>query len=449
MQANSRLVTNMTSTIPKNIDTLIYAKHILPVEPKNIILAKHAIAIDKGEIIEVLPQDLADKSYNAKQTIRLNDHALMPGFINCHTHSPMTLLRGIADDLPLMEWLEKHIWPREQKFINEEFIQDGTLLAIAEMLRSGTTCFNEHYFYPETIMRVAIQAGMRCRIGVVVMDVPTPWAQDAKQYLQKGLSFIKNHNHPLIDVSMAPHAPYTVNDNTFLEIKAIADEHNLPIHIHMHESKHEIDTSLQQYQKRPLQRLYDLGLVSDKLQNVHMTQITDADIKILQQTKAHVITCPESNLKLASGFCPIYKLQQAGINIAIGTDGAASNNDLDILQEIRTASLLAKAVATDATAIPAPYAIKMATINGAKALHLDHKIGSLVPGKQADIIAINLNDIATLPTFNAMSQIIYSANQRQITDVWVAGNRLLDNGEFTTISEDKIKGSAQKWQERL
>ncbi|SMG67206.1 N-ethylammeline chlorohydrolase [methanotrophic bacterial endosymbiont of Bathymodiolus sp.] len=427
------------------VDTIINARWIIPVEPDEVILEHHALVIHEGNILDILPQQQAQQKYQALQTETLDTHALIPGFINAHTHVAMSLFRGIADDLPLMNWLEKHIWPLEKKWANAEFVRDGTDLAIAEMLRGGTTCFNDMYFFPEVTAHQAIQHGVRANIGLIMIDFPTAWADGPEQYIEKGLALHDELRHePLIRTPFAPHAPYTVSDEPLRQISTLAAELNLPIHMHVHETLHEVSQG-----PRPLKRLHDLGLINPAFIAVHMTQLSTGEINKFAQSGAHIVHCPESNLKLASGFCPVQKCLDAGINVALGTDGAASNNDLDMLGEMRTAALLAKGVAQDASAVNAATALRMATLNGAKALGIDDITGSLMIGKAADICAIDLSDIETQPLYNATTQIVYSATRNQVSDVWVAGKRCLKNRQLTTLNLADLKSKIAKWQLKL
>lgn len=432
------------------VDTLIHARWIIPVEPESVTHEHHSLVIDGGKIIDLLPTGIARQKYQGRSTETLENHALLPGLINCHTHAAMTLMRGIADDLPLMDWLQNHIWPLEHKWMSEAFVKDGTDLAIAEMIRGGTTCFSDMYFFPEITARQAMLHGMRAKIGLIVIDFPSVWAQDSDGYIEKGLAL---HDQlrlsELCSTAFAPHAPYTVSDGPLQKIKTLADELELPVHIHVHETLHEVEQAQAETGQRPLQRLRALGLLNPSLIAVHMTQLSDEEISLFAESGAHIVHCPESNLKLASGFCPVAKCLAAGINVALGTDGAASNNDLDMFGEMRAAALLGKAVAGDAGAIPAMTALRMATINGAKALGLDDCCGSLTVGKAADVIAIDLSDLETQPLYCPVSQIVYAASRRQVTDVWVAGRQLLKQRQLTTLNADELKVKVAEWQGRL
>ena len=432
------------------VDTLIHARWIIPVEPESVTYEHHSLVIDSGKIIDLLPTELAKQQYQGKTTENLDNHALLPGLINCHTHAAMTLMRGIADDLPLMDWLQNHIWPLEHQWMSEAFVRDGSDLAIAEMILGGTTCFNDMYFFPDVTAAQAIHHGIRATVGMIVIDFPSVWAQNADEYIEKGLALHEQLRlSDLCTTAFAPHAPYTVSNEPLQKIKTLADELELPIHIHLHETVHEVEQAQAQTGQRPLQRLQELGLVNPSLIAVHMTQLTDEEISLFAESGAHIVHCPESNLKLASGFCQLAKCLAAGINVALGTDGAASNNDLDMFGEMRTAALLGKAVAADASAVPAMTALRMATINGAKALGLDAICGSLSIGKAADVIAIDLNHLETQPLYCPVSQIVYAASRQQVTDVWVAGRRLLKQRQLTTINSDDLKAKIAVWQKRL
>lgn len=431
-------------------DTLIHARWVIPVEPASRVLDNHSLAINAGRIQAVLPTIQAQQQVTATQVLDLPGHALIPGLVNAHTHTPMSLFRGMADDLPLMEWLEKHIWPAEQRWVSAEFVADGSRLAMAEMIRSGTTCFNDMYFFPDVTGAVALETGMRAVLGMILIDFPSAWASDADGYLERALALHDAfRNEPTIKTIFAPHAPYSVSDDPLLRVRTLANELDLPVHMHVHESKDEIAQSLTQYNQRPLTRLKQLGLTDPGLIAVHMTQLQDKEIDDFAISGGHVVHCPESNLKLASGFCPVTRLLDAGMNVALGTDGAASNNDLDMLGEMRCAGLLAKGVAADPEVLPAAQLLEMATINGAKALGLDAEIGSLKVGKAADITAIDLQRIETMPVFDPVSQIAYSAGREQVSHVWVNGRMLLSDGELTSIDQGKLMHDISDWQEKL
>jgi len=434
----------------KSVDTILHARWILPVNESDSVLQDHSLIIDDGRITDILPTEQTRQAFTADIEKDYGNHMLMPGLINAHTHSPMSLFRGLADDLALDEWLNKHIWPTEAKWISDEFVHTGSQLAIAEMLRSGTTCFNDMYFFPEVTARIARDIGIRACIGLISIDFPSAWASNANEYIDKGLE-LRDHfrSDSLIHTPFAPHAPFTVSDEPLSRIRILADEMDLPIHIHVHETAGEIEQSLKQHGKRPLERLNELGLVSPNLMAVHFTQATDDEIALLAESGSHVVHCPESNLKLASGFCPVKKLMDAGVNVALGTDGTASNNDLNMIGEMHTASLLAKGVSLDATALTAMQTVRMATINGAKALGIDNNTGSLEAGKFADVIAIDFSSIEMQPVYDPVANLVYSANREQVSDVWVAGRHLLKDRQLTTLDEQELLEKTQEWNDKI
>ncbi|MBA2490389.1 MAG: TRZ/ATZ family hydrolase [Gammaproteobacteria bacterium] len=433
----------------QTIDSLINARWVVPVE-QDTVLEHHAVAVDQGRIVDILPTSDAEHRYQARYTHRFDGHALIPGLINTHTHAAMSLFRGLADDLPLMIWLKEHIWPAESRWVNEAFVYDGTTLAAAEMLRGGVTCFNDMYFFPEVAARAAVTVGMRACVGLIVIDFPTVYAVNADEYISRALAVHDEYKgDALITTAFAPHAPYTVSDNALRRVRTFADELDIPVHMHVHETADEIGQSIASHGGRPLQRLAGLGLVSPSLLAVHMTQLTDADIEQVAGGGAHVLHCPESNMKLASGFCPVHQLLKAGVNIALGTDGAASNNDLDMFAEMRTAALLAKAVAGDATALPAASALRMATLNGAIALGLGDQTGSLITGKCADIVAVELDGIEATPLYDPVSQLVYATGRDQVTDVWVAGQQVLEGRRLSNLDEAEVRAKARAWSTRI
>ncbi|MDG4597604.1 MAG: TRZ/ATZ family hydrolase [Candidatus Contendobacter sp.] len=436
--------------MPQPIATLLNARWIVPVEPEGQVLEHHALAIEKGRILALLPQDQAATRFRAEVALNLDRHVLLPGLINAHTHASMSLLRGFADDLPLLRWLQDHIWPAENRWVDPEFVRDGSRLAMAEMLRGGVTCFNDMYFFPEVTAAVARDCGMRACVGLIAVDFPTAYARDLDEYLNKGLALhAALQAEPRLHVAFAPHAAYTVSAPALERIGRLAADLAIPIHIHLHETAAEVAQFQAQHHCRPLERLEQLGLLSPRLLAVHMTQLEPAEIDRLAPAGAHVAHCPESNLKLASGFCPTAQLDAAGVNVAIGTDGAASNNDLDLFGELRTAALLGKGVAGDPAVLPAARVLRMATLNGARALGLGAEIGSLEPGKAADLIAVDLGEPETEPVHHPISQLVYATGRHQVTDVWVAGQRLLAERRLTTLDLDEILQRARGWRDEI
>lgn len=434
----------------EKVDLLINARWCLPMTADGAILEHYALVVNEGLIVVLLPQAQAQLLYQPAQVYELASHCLMPGLINNHGHSAMSLFRGLADDLPLMTWLQDHIWPAEQQFVNDAFVEAGSALAIAEMIRGGTTCFNDMYFFPEATARVVDRSGIRASLGMVVIEFPTNWANDAQEYLHKGQALHDHYrHHTRITTNYAPHAPYTVSDNTLESILINAEELDLPIQMHIHETVAEVGDSVAQYGVRPLQRFKDLGVLSPRLNAVHMTQLNETEMDWCAEAGVHVVHSPASNMKLASGFCPVAALSQRGVNLTLGTDGAASNNSLDMFAEMRQAALLAKAVAADPSVVPARQVLQMATINAAKALGLEAATGSLEIGKAADMIAVDLTEIETQPFYELHSQLVYATNRHHVTDVWVAGKQLLKQRHLTTLNMSQLLADAQQWAQKI
>jgi 5-methylthioadenosine/S-adenosylhomocysteine deaminase len=440
----------MSQMTAQPVDLMIEARWVVPVEPHAVVLENHAVVVQDDRIVALLPIADARAAYAPRERVELTGHALIPGLINSHTHNPMTLLRGLADDLPLMVWLQQHIWPAEAKVMGPEFVRDGVELAVAEMLRGGTTCANENYFFPDVIGATYRRMGFRAVVGLPVIKFPTAWAKSQDEYFERAAevhdSFLGDG---LISTAFAPHAPYTVSDESFERIRVLSDQLDIPVHLHTHETAHEVEDEKAKSGLRPFQRLQKLGLVNDRLIAVHMTQLTDSEIAACAAAGVSVVHCPESNLKLASGFCPAEKLRLAGVNVALGTDGCASNNDLDMFGEMRTAALLAKAVAGDAAAFDAAFALRAATLNGAKALGLEAKIGSIEVGKQADFAAVRLDELETQPMFHVISQLVYAASRHQVSDVWIAGKRKLVARELIGVDTAAILDKTRAWRERI
>jgi 5-methylthioadenosine/S-adenosylhomocysteine deaminase len=432
------------------IDLIITAPWIIPIEPAGIVLKNHAVAIDKGRIVGVLPQDQVAEKFTASEVTKLDNHALIPGLVNLHAHAAMTLFRGLADDQPLMTWLQKHIWPAESKHISPQFVRDGTLLACAEMLRGGITCFNDMYYFPKSAAEAAIATGMRAAIGLVTFDFPTAYAADADDYLAKGLAVRDElREEPLISFCLAPHAPYTVSDRSFLKVLTLAEQIDLPIHLHLHETEQEINDSERDFGVRPIERLRRLGLLSPGLIAVHTVHLTPSEIELLAAHGCSIAHCPSSNLKLGSGIAPITSLLEQGANIGLGTDGAASNNRLDLFQEMRLAALLAKGQSGRADAINAHQALRMATLGGAQALGLDTTIGSITPGKMADLCAISLDCIELTPCYDPASHIVYAAGREHVSEVWVAGRIRVKKRQLLENNQIELIKVATLWQNKI
>ena len=434
--------------------TLIHCSTLIPVnnsatESKQVLL-DHSMVIQDGRILDILPTSQAQQNYSNDSALHYKHHIVIPGLINTHTHAAMTLFRGLANDLPLMEWLENHIWPAEQKWVSEEFVQLGTQLAMAEMLRSGVTCFNDMYFYAENTAQEATKSGMRAHIGMILLNFPTQYAKDPDEYFAKGLALYDQYKaHPLVKCTFAPHAPYTVSNTPLERVAMLSNELELSVHIHLHETQIEIAQSLEKYNARPIQRLHNIGLINSNLVAVHMTHLEKDEIDLLAETNANIVHCPQSNLKLASGFCPVQILKDKNINVAIGTDSCSSNDDLDMLSEMHSAALLAKGVANDAAALPAYETLRCATINAAIALGIDHDTGSLEIGKSADFCVIDVDTLEAQPIYDPIGHLIYATQRNQVSDVWVAGKQLLSNRELLTLDQDEIITKTKKMNSKI
>jgi 5-methylthioadenosine/S-adenosylhomocysteine deaminase len=437
----------------EQIDTLIEPRWLLPIRPRGALLEGYAIAIDRGVIRDVLPAAEAGRRYSARRSERLTDHLVMPGLVNAHTHASMALLRGVGDDLPLQRWLAERIWPLEQALVGEEFVQDGARLAAVEMLRAGVTTCSDMYFYPDVVARALTSAGMRAVVGIIAIEFPTAYAVDAEDYLRKGLQARDAlRDEPRVSFTLAPHAPYTVSDATLSRVAVLAEELDLPVHMHVHETAHEVEESIERHGVRPIERLGRFGLLSERLIAVHAVHLTEAEVALLGRVGASVAHCPVSNLKLASGMAPVSAMLAAGVNVALGTDGAASNNRLDMFDEARFAALLAKAVSGDATMLPAASALECATINGARALGLDKRIGSIEAGKEADLVAVELSSPEVSPLFDPVSHLLYASGREHVTDVWVAGRHVVQTRQLVTddgIALDRaVVSSSSAWQNK-
>ncbi|DBA05385.1 TPA: hypothetical protein N0F65_007547 [Lagenidium giganteum] len=443
------------------VDLIISAAHVVPVVPRNVVLKNHAVVVKDSRIVALLPRSEALAQFQALEARDLHDHILVPGLVNAHGHSAMTLLRGLSDDKPLCDWLSQDIWPAEAKFVSPEFVHDGATLAAAEMIRCGTTCVNDMFFFPETTAKAFEKIGMRAVVGQTVMEFPTAYAANAAEYLAKAKAQLEAFKgHDLIKMAMAPHAPYTVTEESMQKVRELAVKYDVPIHIHMHEteaechdSEHQIKASMSCHQSdqkcRPLANFQRLNLLSKRLVCAHMAHLTDDEIDLVSKAETSVTHCPSSNLKLASGICRVSDLLAKGVNVAIGTDGAACNNGLDMFAEMELAAILAKVASMRSTAVPAMTALEMATLNGAKAVGLGHEIGSLEVGKRADLVAVTSDDIEMIPMYNAISHLVYVAGRENVSDVWINGKCVMKGRELQTIDELQVKASVRKWNDRI
>ncbi len=445
---NAQMPFSMTTT-PESIDLLIESRWIAAVDP-DVVLKNHAVAVRNGRILAVLPSSEARLRYQAEQRVVLDEHILIPGLINLHTHAAMSLMRGIADDLPLLDWLQQHIWPIEAAHMSPQFVLDGTRLACREMLKGGITCFNDMYFFPDAAATAASELGMRAALGITTLEFPTPYASDADDYIDKGLAVREKwRDNPLLSFCLAPHAPYTVSDASFERILTLSEQLNLPIHCHVQETRHEVEESQHLHQQSPLARLHRLGLLGPGFIGVHAVHLDEDELQLLARTGCSVAHCPTSNLKLASGIAPVARMRQLGINIGLGTDGAASNNRFDLFGEMRLAALLAKGSTGDASALPAHAALRMATLNGAIALGLGDKTGSISIGKAADLCAVHLGSLENQPCYDPVSHLVHVAGRECVSHVWVAGKCCVEHKTLLANGQNDLESAIALWQNRL
>ena len=435
-----------------HVQTVIEAGWVMPMNPKGVVLPQHSVLINEGKIVSVVPS-AETEGIEADEVIRLPDHIVLPGFVNAHTHAPMHLLRGMGADLPLMDWLQTKIWPAEGKLMSPAFCYEGSLIAGAEMLESGITCASDHYFFSEDVARGLTEAGLKCSVSGIVIGFPSAMAKTTDEYIACAEKlFERFENDPKVRVTVGPHAPYTVDDAALIKVRELAQKHNAYIHMHVDETQSEIEGSLKQYGIRPIERLHQLGLLSEKFISVHTVKADDKELELLAKAGASVVHCPCSNLKLASGFSPIAKMMRMGINVAMGTDGVASNDKVDILGETRLAAMLGKAVCEDTTQMKVGDMLHAATLAGAKALGWDDRIGSIEKGKDADLIAVDLGNIDALPVFDPASQLLYSAGREDITHVWVDGTIVVKKQQsdgLRPIKREKAQKITKTWQNKI
>jgi 5-methylthioadenosine/S-adenosylhomocysteine deaminase len=440
----------LTNPNKKNASIIISASWIFTSNSEGQLLSDYSIVIENDKIIDLVPQDKVFDEYEANDTYQLTDHILIPGLINTHTHAAMSLFKGFADDLPLQDWLNDYIWPAEKEFINSSFVKDGSILALSEMIKSGVTTFNDMYFFPDATAEAVKELGVRSNIGLVVLDFPTNYATDPEDYLLKGFEFRdKWRNEELITTSIAPHAPYSVSDEAFTLINTYSEELSINIHTHLHETQWEIEDSIEKYGITPVQRLNNLGIIGPSLMAVHCVHLNDQDMATLAKNKVSIVHNPSSNMKLGSGISDIAKMLKQNLNISLGTDSSASNNRIDIMEEMRLAALLIKGSTKSPESFSANEAIKMATINGAKALGLESIIGSIEKNKKADLVAIDLNSIENQPIYNPLTTLVYSSSRSDVSYVWIDGEIKLKDKKLVKIDEERIIQLAKKWQRKL
>jgi 5-methylthioadenosine/S-adenosylhomocysteine deaminase len=432
------------------VDTLVCARWVLPVEPDGTVLENHAVAVHAGRIVAVLPVDAARARFAPAELVLRPHHALLPGLVNAHTHAAMTLLRGRAENLPQAEWSRDVIAPIEQRWVDPEYVRDGTELAIAEMVRGGVTCFGDMQLWPEVVARTSADLHMRVSIGLVVEQAASRWAGDPDEYIEKGMALRDDYRgDPLVATHFALGPAHELDDTTLLRVRRLADELEIPTALPVHESASEVDASIARHGARPLDRLARLGMATPLLVAVHGAQLVPADIDTLANAGAAVVHCPEANLKLGSGVCPAAELLGRGVRVALGTDAPASNNDLDVLSEMRTAGLLAAGVGARPGALVASDLLRMATLEGARALGLGESTGSLLAGKWADMCCVDLLTPGSWPVHDAATTLVYACSSRQVTDTWVAGRQVLAAGSLRYIDEAALFERAETWRLRI
>ena len=433
----------------EHVDTLITARWVIPIEPSGRVLERHAIAVRQGRIVAIEPEQEALLRFTARERIDRPSHVVLPGLVNAHTHAAMALLRGAAESSSLGQWLTVQIGPLEQRWMDAEYVRDGTELAIADMLTSGTTCFADVHLFPEVVAQTASSLRIRACVGLPVMDTPTLWSGSADECFEKGLQLHDDYRaDPLITTAFAPANPAEISDETLMRVRRAADELELPVTLHVNESRSDAASA----SERTIARLERLGLISPLLGAVHFVHVEEEELDLAARAGIHVIHCPQSNLKLGNGVSPIGSMHARGMNLALGTDGAASNNDLSLLDEMRTAALLAAGAGRRIEAHSAMNAhewLRAATLGGAGALGLTEEIGSLQPGKSADLCCIDLARAHTQPVYDPAVHIVYSVSRDQVSDVWVAGRQLVAAGRPVHIELDDVLARAQRWQERI
>lgn len=422
----------------KNCDLIIKGKYVLTMDNKMSAFNDGFVAVNGGEIIEIGAREILEK-YNSKKIINAGSSIIMPGMINTHTHAAMAYFRGIADDLPLITWLEKHIRPAESKYANKSFIKKSSELACLEMIKSGITCFNDMYFFEEETARAAAQAGMRACVGEAVLDFPTPSCKNSQETLKKTEEMIlKYKNSELISVAAAPHSIYVCSKENLIKAKELADKYSVNLHIHISEIKKENEDCLRDNKKSPVKYLDELGILDNKTIAAHNIWLDGADIEIYKNRQVKISHCPISNMKLATGVMNFKKMNESGVIISLGTDGAASNNTLDLFSDMRVCALLAKINNLNPEIASAPEIVKIATINGAKTLGMNNKIGSLEIGKKADIITINLDKPHLLPIYNPYSHLVCAVNSSDVENVIINGKLVMQNRKVFGLDEEKI-----------
>ena len=429
----------------KRVDLIVRGEFVVTIDASRPVIEGGAVAVKNGDIVAVGPADEVLAAYRTSTLIEGEDRVLMPGLVNGHTHAAMTLFRGIADDLELIEWLTEFIFPAEAEFVDEEFIRVGTQLACWEMIRGGTTTFVDMYFFPEVVAGVVDECGLRAIVTPVAIDFPGPGHEGWDDSFASAVRFARRwkNRHRRITPGIAPHAPYTVAPEHLVEAFDAAQRLQVPIHIHLAETLTEVDDILERYGNRPVNHMDATGVLEPRLIAAHMVWPDDLEIALLAERGIGVVHNPVSNMKLASGLSPVPQMLDAGVKLGLGSDGAASNNDLDMWEEINLASLIHKGATLDPTIMPAETVLRMATLGGAEAISLDDEIGALTVGRRADLIQLRFDGPHLTPMYNVISHLVYAADFSDVVTVIVDGNVLMSESEVLTVDGDAVRSKAR------
>jgi 5-methylthioadenosine/S-adenosylhomocysteine deaminase len=432
------------------VDLIIRGGTVVTMDGTRRVIDNGGVAVKSGRIVEVGKTADIDRRYAAREVVNATGKVVIPGLINGHTHVPMTLFRGIADDLDLQEWLTKYIFPAEAKNVTEDFVRVGTRLGLAEMIRGGTTTYCDMYYFEDAIADETFKAGMRGVLGETVIDFPVA---DNKTY-EEGLAYTERfirkwQGNALIVPAIAPHAPYTVSEVHLKAARALSDKTGAPIVTHISETKREVDDSLKAKGARPVDYLNRIGFLNDRVIAAHVVWPSEEELGLLKKLGVGIVHNPQSNMKLASGVAPVPEMLKNDLPVGLGTDGAASNNDLNLWEEIDTAALLHKLISRDPKVVPAAAAFEMATIRGARALHLDKEIGSIEKGKRADLVIVDLDDLNQTPYYNIYSDLVYAAKASDVRTVIIEGRVVMRDRRLLTLNEETIKADARRYRERI
>lgn len=432
------------------VDLIIHGGTIVTMDGSRRVIENGSVAVKGGRVVAVGPVAELDHAYTAREVINAAGKAVIPGLINGHTHVPMTLFRGLADDLDLQEWLTKYIFPAEAKNVNEEFVRVGTRLGLAEMIRGGTTTYCDMYYFEDAIADESSKAGVRGVLGETIIDFPVADNKTNAEAMAYVEDFVKKwKGNALIVPAIAPHAPYTVSEEHLKAVRAFSDRTGAPIVIHVSETKREVDDSIKTKGASPVDYLDRIGFLNNRVIAAHVVWPTEEEIGVLKRLGVGVVHNPQSNMKLASGVAPIPEMIRQELRLGLGTDGAASNNDLNMWEEMDTAAKLHKLISNDPKVVTALQALELATISGARALHLEKEIGSIEVGKRADLVIVDLDDLNQTPYFNIYSELVYATKAADVRTVIIEGRVVMRDRRLLTLNEETIKSDARRYRERI